>query len=850
MQQNRGIEQLTDTIHTPDRRLRVFVSSTLEELADERAAVRRAVEALHLTPVLFELGARPHPPRELYLSYLRQSDVFIGIYGERYGWIAPDREISGLEDEYRSAMGMPKLVYLREPAPERDPRLTTLLEQVRDDGLSYRTFHDTAELEGLVADDLAVLVSERFTGDRDDTGAGRDRLPAFPSRFVGRSGVLRDLRDRLADPGVRLLTLRGPGGIGKTRLALELARSLAPSHRDGARVVSLAPVRDREGVVTAIRNELGLSGSYEGSPLDQLRSYLTDRELLLVLDNFEQVAEAAPVVTDLLTAAPRLEVVVTSREVLHLSGEHVFAVPPLELPPADADAETLTANEAVHLFLDRARASRPAAPPGADDLGAVAAIVRRLEGLPLALELAASRTRVLPPAELLARLDRRLGALTGGPRDLPDRQRTLRLTVEWSYDLLDPSQQALFDALGVFLDGFALDSAEAVCGDAAGLDALADLVDRSLVEVEPPSGGAPRFRMLETLRELATEHLEADEREGELRARHAHHFLDLVTDLEAGYEQGAEIALVRRLGDDDENVRAALRWFLTNDRPDLAVRMGRALWRYWWVRSFFREGIAEMEAALEPGDALEDGERAEAHRIVGQLRFGLSEFDEALPHLRRAWRLYEVHRDARGLALTGMPLAVIGAATGEDDWEATIGEALTFADETGDVWARAQIELGYGTVLDAADRHEEAAEVLRRSVEHAASLGTEVLRSYGLVYLGRALLSLDRVDEAGKVLREGLRRSSELDSRDVAGRALEGLAAQALALGEGRLGAVLFGAAEAARRSIAAPVWLVDRPAHDALANGLRAALGDEDFERARSEGVGLDLPAAARLTT
>lgn len=216
-------------INTPDLRLRVFISSTMGELAEERAAVRRAIERLRLTPVLFELGARPHPPRELYLAYLRQSDVFVGIYWQRYGWIAPDMGISGLEDEYASAGDRPKLVYLREPAPDRDARLSSLVGRIRSDGLSYRSFRTADELATLVADDLALLLSERFSERRSgETVVGAAAaLPIPLSRFVGREDVLRDVRERLVDPRTHLLTLAGPGGVGKTRLALEVSALVA-----------------------------------------------------------------------------------------------------------------------------------------------------------------------------------------------------------------------------------------------------------------------------------------------------------------------------------------------------------------------------------------------------------------------------------------------------------------------------------------------------------------------------------------------------------------------------------------------------------------------------------------------
>ncbi|MDQ5854053.1 MAG: DUF4062 domain-containing protein, partial [Chloroflexota bacterium] len=403
-------------IRTPDQRLRVFVSSTLQELADERAAARDAIAHLRLSPVLFELGARPHPPRDLYRAYLEQSDIFVGIYWQRYGWTAPDMDISGLEDEYRLSGNRPKLIYIKDPA-KREPDLEALLAQIRnDDHASYKPFRTAAELRELIENDLAVLLTERFTAGalpaapEETSDSRRDNLPAPPTPIVGRQKEVAAVRELLLREDVHLVTLSGPGGIGKSRLALEVAAGVRGQFKDGVCFVALASITDPALVVSTIAHSLGLQEiESERRPLlRSLQGYLRDRCLLLLLDNFEQVVGAAPVVGDLLQAAPELKVLVTSRAILHVRGEHEFPVPPLalpdleHLPPGGSDlVAALSQYEAVRLFIERAQATKPDFAVTTENAAAVAEICYRLDGLPLAIELAAARIKLLSPEAML-----------------------------------------------------------------------------------------------------------------------------------------------------------------------------------------------------------------------------------------------------------------------------------------------------------------------------------------------------------------------------------------------------------------------------------------------------------------
>ena len=530
-------------IRTPDQRLRVFVSSTLAELAPERAAVARAISALRLTPVMFELGARPHPPRELYRAYLAQSDVFVGLYWQRYGWIGPGMDISGLEDELRLSDGMPRLLYLKSPAPEQEPRLAAMIADLQSEGAdSYRSFRSTRELGRLVRDDLALLLSERFATPvpsaapaaapaATETRLPRRSWPTPSTSLLGREDDIAELSSLLESPDVRLVTLTGPGGIGKTRLAIAVGAALDGAGRR-TEFVPLASITDPALVLPRVAAAVGAPIEGTRSALDTLIEHFAQTPTLLVLDNLEQVTGAATELDQLLAACPDVTILATSRTVLRLRAEREYPVEAL-MVPAFAERpplEELAALPAVRLFVDRARAVRHDFTLDDTNAAAVMEICRRLDGLPLAIELAAARTRVLAPVALLARLEHVLDSLGTGPVDLPERQRTLRATVEWSFGLLDDMERELVEALSVFADGWTIDAATRVVArtEDETLDLLDALAGHSLVSVVADDGG-PRFRMLVTVRELAAERLAAGDAGADVARRHAEYFAELVT---------------------------------------------------------------------------------------------------------------------------------------------------------------------------------------------------------------------------------------------------------------------------------------------------------------------------------
>ncbi|MFZ1687937.1 MAG: DUF4062 domain-containing protein, partial [Flavobacteriales bacterium] len=406
------------TIRTPDQRLRVFISSTIEELKEERRALRKAIETLRLTPVFFEAGARPHPPRELYRAYVDQSDIFIGIYAKSYGWVAPDMLISGLEDEYRLCGSKPKLIYIKEVEGERDERLNALLGDIRNSGaMSYQKFRTPEDLAELCRNDLAILLSERFAkgGTRiDEHAPALSRLPALRGPSVGRDEDREAIAALLLRNDVGLVTVTGAGGTGKSRITLLVAHTVQARFPDGALFVPLASVDRPELVASTIAHALGSYDNARRSSTDLLFDLLADKRMLLVLDNFEQVIDAGPMLSELLDHCAGLKLLVSSRTPLRLRDEQVYPLSPLAEPPdpLGASPEELRACSSVELFIQRARLVDPGLRMDDHDLRAIAAICQRLNGLPLAIELAAQQTRMFPPEALLQRMDNALGMLS------------------------------------------------------------------------------------------------------------------------------------------------------------------------------------------------------------------------------------------------------------------------------------------------------------------------------------------------------------------------------------------------------------------------------------------------------
>ncbi|HEX5729490.1 ATP-binding protein, partial [Microbacterium sp.] len=753
--------------------------------------------------------------------------------------------ISGLEDEYLNATGKPKLVYVQSPAPDRDPRLSAMLERIQSDGLSYRGYGTAAQLSTLIADDLAVLLSERF--DLSDAGPDPSRpsrpLPAPASRFIGRQREKANLRELLTGGDARLVTLVGSGGIGKTRLALEVGATLAQEF-DGVALVSLGELASADLVVSAIASSLGVPESPGQPLLDMVINYLRARRMLLIVDNFEHVVAAAGVIGQLITSADRLVLMITSRERLRLSGERVVEVPPLGVPRDLDDIDVLQHSEAIELFVDRADAAGGSLHLDHDRLRTVAEICRRIDGIPLAIELAAARVAFVGLDELLRRLDHRLGFLTSGQRDAPARQQTLRSTIAWSHDLLSEAERRLFARLGVFAAGFSLDAAESVCTDEGVppvLDGIASLVDKSLLRTEDPLLGQPRFTMLQLVRDFALEQLELMGESQRLRRAHAAYFQDVVTDAEPVLRRDPG-PVIERFRGDRANIRSAVRWSLDVGEAGRAARMMAAIWPLLWMAGQLSEGVEVAQETLRKQDALSAVERAHGSLGLGMLAFGQGDYDRSEPALETAIDLYTEIGDARGVATASVPLGLIRAVQQPDEGEELLTRAADTFRELDDPWGVAFASLNLGGALLLHHRYAEAIPPLEESVRLASAVRADVFLSNALINLGWIHLRLGDLESARGRLSESVEHAVELDNRESLARALDALAAVADAAGEPDYGAAMLGAAEDVRRSIGASVWATDRESHNQTATRLRTELGDSDYAAATDRGRGLTV--------
>jgi predicted ATPase len=851
-------------IRTPDQRLRIFVSSTLRELAPERKSARAAIERLHLAPVMFELGARPHPPRELYRAYLQQSHVFVGLYWERYGWVAPGEEVSGLEDEYNLAPTLPKLIYIKEPADSRDAGLTALLTRIRDnDNASFKYFSTPDELGELLEADLATMLAESFERSlepptrtpsivvaAEETGV----LPHPLSELVGREREVDALVTALTRERGRLLTLTGPGGIGKSRLAIDVGNRVGKGFPGGVWFVDLSTVHDAALVPTTIAQSLGVRNAGDGPLMDKLTTALAHRKALLVIDNFEQVLDAATTLSALLAAAPEVSMLVTSRMLLRVSGERNFEVGPLGLPALTrrTGVSSVLASASAALFVERARAVKPDFEVTAENVEHVARICIALEGVPLALELAAARIRILPPAALVDRLDRGLALLAGGARDLPARQQTLRSTIEWSTQLLREDELLLLEQLGIFAGGFSLEAAEDVCVTRSGrrvLDLLETLVDSSLVR-QQDRGERPHFTMLATVREYALERLAERGQLEEAGRRHATHYLRESRRAKRMLDGAEQADWAARLADERDNLRAAERFWLDHREWAPAAEFAWNLYLYWWIGGHLGEVRAWMDEVLESGDDLPDLTRAEALYFTRAITFWQDAEERIVPGLTESAELFHVEHDRSGeaLALVSLALAVLSAPEPDPARaNAQLEQGVDLFRHAGDRWGEAMAFVTRGRVA-----------LLQHDLDGALAFFTESLAltrlqrddlgtAIALHHLGWVTLLRGGVEAARAAFDESLAISARLGHVEGVAYGLEGFVGIAAASNDAERAGRLLGASESLRQQ----TGLYNAPSfsfHEQAVRPILASSAAAEFERARSEGRTLSLEEAVSL--
>jgi predicted ATPase/DNA-binding XRE family transcriptional regulator len=755
------------------------------------------------------------------------------------------------------------------------------------------TMQSLADALGLSQPDrIRFAMAARMPAARADTHGTRSTdLPSQLTTFIGRERELEEVRHRLLHPDVRLLTLTGPGGVGKTRLGLEVAGQVLDQFVDGVCFVALAPISDPALVPSAIAQALQVKQGAKQSAPEALEQYLRERQKLLVLDNFERLLEAGPLIAQLLAACPRLKMLVTSRVVLRLQGEHNYEVTPLTLPTAGhrPSPEQLGQYEGIRLFMQRAQAANSQFTITTENAPAVIELCRRLDGLPLAIELAAARVSVLPPEAVLARLGNRLGLLTGGARDLPDRQRTLRATLDWSYGLLSVAERSLFARLAVFAGGWTLEAAEAICdvgNEAEVLQHMSALVDKSLVQQQANIQHEPRFTMLETVREYALERLEESGELERLRRRHASYFLEMAEEEERASQGPLQRAWLDQLETEHDNLRAALTWSLTSQGDtEMGLQLTGALSHFWYIREHHSEARVWLQSALERGS---DATAARAKVLVGagRLAWFQGELARANMLLKESLTLYQDLGDEARAAFALLVLGRTAVSQGDRErGEALVEESLALFRQQGNIWgiARALIILGDGALFEGdVDR---ATARFQKSLDISRDLEDAEGIALSLLYLGRAahmrgddarsktlldeslvvfkdsgdsrgvaevLLELGRVARAQgdnvhalALCRESLVLGRKLENKSHIAICLTTLAGVIQATGDARRAVWLFGAAESLLQSLDAVLDPGGSLEYDSDLTAARTRLGESAFEEARAEGRAMTFEQA-----
>ncbi|HUG65634.1 MAG TPA: BTAD domain-containing putative transcriptional regulator [Gaiellaceae bacterium] len=712
----------------------------------------------------------------------------------------------------------------------RSGRQADALQAFRDargalvEELGVEPSHELQELHA------AILRQDDALRPRAPSPGGTTNLPSPARPLVGRELELAAITALVRAPEARLVTLTGPGGTGKTRLALDVARGLLGEFEGGIRLVDLAPIRDPALVGPTTARILGVHDD-EDALVSRIEAAVGDRDTLVVLDNVEHVLEATPFVAEVLARVPYLRVLATSREPLRIGAEREYRVPPLELPARSSlDLGTVARAEAVALFVARARAAQPEFELDQENVGAVVTICHALDGLPLALELAAARLKLLSPDALLQRLEDRLGVLAGGERDLPDRQRTLRATLDWSYRLLTPEERSLLARLAVFAGGWTLEAAEDVAG--ADLETLGSLVEKSLVRSERGADGAPRFSMLETIREYALERLVESDDADATRNRHSVHFADFAEGLEPDLHTAKALDRAER---EHDNIRAALETAVGNGDASVALRLC-AIARLWYVRGYATEGRLWVERSLTAGDG-DPGQRARALNWDAIFAWTSGDHDAAVAPATESLALSRELGDKLGAMRSLMALGLAQLGRGDPLASRRFHrESLELAQELADERAVALALANLSDVAFVLGEYDEAETLATQSLEVARHLGDEEIIGVALLELGAAAIARGKLEVAEPLILESLGYFRRVDFKDFVASSLVALA-RACAAGDPTRAARLLGAAGVVRAPLGPAQFPWERSWFEQTQEIVRRELGEAAADQAIRAG-------------
>jgi predicted ATPase/class 3 adenylate cyclase len=674
----------------------------------------------------------------------------------------------------------------------------------------------------------------------------RIRLPAPQHVLVGRDTELSDLLSMLERPEVRLATIVGPGGVGKTRLALEVAQHASAAFPDGVYFVNLAPLTDPSQVLLAVGTATGIP--IEGEPIDALSGELQDQQVLLVMDNFERVVEAGQSVSDLLARSPGLKVMATSRVPLRIMSEYEYSLEPLSLPPNGAEqVESISASAAVRLFIDRALSVIPGFSIDDENASPVASIVSKVDGLPLAIELAAARLRMLSPKALAERLSRSLDALGSGAPDLPSRQKTLDAAIDWSYQLLTREEQDLFQRLCVFPGGFTVESAQEVAieeGDV--IDLLMGLVENSLVL--PAHGGEGRLRMLAPIREFGLSRLFESDDHDRVKDRYADYYVRLAESAHGDLRGPKQAETVERLASEWNNIDDAAEWLIERGDDASLVRMIHGLWVYLWVGNHIKDGARYLGAVSSP-EALDDLLAGRYWFLRGGIAYEMGDYERSKEGIDRALSIVEGNGDIDAHNWSDFVSALLLPATGQDsaEIERRLEVALARFRGFGDHWGEgyALIALGILAASRGDSAEAESYQVATRQV--GEELGNGALIGLAEAQLGFTYISAGQVDQAREALRRSFALFREMNYREGLCYALEAAASLSFTAGHAELGMVALGAAEEVRERIGLHPWPLIMWLFDAL-SAMADGLDDPVLQAARRNGRQMNPFDAAEM--